>query len=365
MEAEWSVWIHDLQTGARIRPLQLSGDASWSTSIDGSGQSFATVVVNDAEYPFEPTEIADLFAPNKRMLVRWWGENGGGDPGDSVVCAHKVDSWDYDRDAGTVSVSAVDVLTEAKWRMVDWVGADKHSTLTITNRSAAGAVAEAIGRMIGFGWEWSLPIDLPLNTAGDFSGSWVFWKGFFIADIIDEIRERTGCDVFLAPYATSTGGVRFRTLVGSPIATGDALFSLDAKQSPVAAVKYRVDGSQQLTGLLGIGNGTGEEQETRWSGGIRLIPIRDTKKSFNDLAGDALQQAVDQHYASMVNPVVQWDVGSFTVSDDSPPTLVLPGRGLRLEVHGDPVIPDGVHGLRVVTASGGNGREIKPGVQYV
>ncbi|MCC4250793.1 hypothetical protein, partial [Microbacterium testaceum] len=63
------------------------------------------------------------------------------------------------------------------------------------------------------------------------------------------------------------------------------------------------------------------------------------------------------------NPVRQWSIGSVTVGEDFPPTLVLPGAELRLEVYGDPVIPDDVHHLRVLSVSGGNGRQLKPEVE--
>lgn len=363
MAADYSLWVHDAITGNPLQRVQPAEDAPFSASIAGDGQSSITVATNDAEYPFSPGAIPNLFTPNARLLVRWWGENGGADPGDAVVCAHKIDSWDYDRDAGKVSVQAIDLLAESKWRLVGGVDSSKYLTLTVTNRTPSGAVAQVLARMMQWGTPWFYPIDLPADAPGSFSGSWIYWKGFTIAEILDEIRKRTGVEIYLRPYATSTGGVRFQTRVGAPITIGGASFNLDADESPIAGIKYRVDGTQQLTGLQGLGNGTGEDQQTRAAYGTINIPIRDTKKSFDDLEGDALQQAVNTHYAANVNPVVQWDVSAFTIDDDTPPELVAPGRVLQLEIHDDVVIPDGVHTLRVISVSGGNGRQLKPEVQ--
>ena len=363
MAADWSLWVHDFQSGDPIKRVQIVDDAPWSTSIGGDGQSTITVATNDAEYPWEPGQVDDRFQPNRRMLVRWWGENGGAHPDDTVMCAHKIEEYDYDRDGGKVTVTAVDVLNESKWRLIDGVGASKYSTLTITNRSASGAVAQTLYRMMQWNAQWTLPIDLPADGPGTFSETYVFWKGFLISEILDQIKKRMGVEVYLRPYATSTGGVRFQTRVGGPITIGGANFNLDAAESPIAGIHYRVNGAQQLTGLLGIGDGTGEVQATAYAGGIYNIPIRDTKKSFDDLSGDALQSAVTTHYLNNVHPVAQWDVASFTVDDDTPPELAAPGHVFNLEVYDDPVIPDGVHTVRVMSVSGGNGRELKPEVQ--
>lgn len=365
MEPDWSLWVHDLITGEPVAPLTMQlgveGDG-WSASIGGDGASTTTIVANDADTPWTPATIDNLLSPGKRMIARWWGAQGGAHPADMVVYAHKIQSYDYDRDAGTITITGVDLIAEAEWRMIDGVLAPKDSVLTILNRTPSGAVAQTLARMMQWGPEWWYPIDLPADASGDFSGSWVFWKQFTISEILAEIRERTGVEIFLRPYATGSGGVRFQTRVGAPITVGGINLNIDADETPVAGIKYRKDASQVLTGLLGIGNGTGEDQETRWAGNP-AAPIRDTKKSFNDLVGDPLQQATSSYYTANRSPVVQWDVGAFVVSEDFPPAVALPGAVFNFEVSGDPVIPDGVHALRVLAVSGTNGRQVKPEVQ--
>lgn len=363
MEPDFSFWVHDQKTGDPIRRVWIAEDAPWSTSLSGDGESTFAVVVNDDEQGWEPGDIADVFRPNARMLVRWWGVHGGAHADDIVICAHKVEDYDYALDAGTVSVKAVDVADFAEWRLIDGVGADKYSSLVIANKSAACAVSMAFARMMQWNPDWYLPIDLLPDEAGSFSGSWVFWKGTLISDVLKEIRDRTGVEVYLEPYATSSGGVRFRQRVGAPIAVGSTHFHLKAAESPLAGVHYRVSGVNQVTGLEGIGLGTGEDQERRNAQGVLNIPIRDTRKTFPDLSSEALQQAANTYYAANVTPTVQWDIGSFTVGDGWTPDMVFPGRVLTLEVYGDPVIPDGVHTVRVIKLSGGNGRQLKPEVQ--
>ena len=361
MVAEWSFWVHDMATGNPIERLSVTADAPFSASLSGDGESSLTVVLS--EQTWGTGNIRWLFDPNARMLVRWWGENGGAHAGDVVMCAHKIDSFDYDRDKGAVTVAAVDVFDFADWRLIDGVGADKYSKLSITNKSASGAVRAAVARMMQWNAQWQLPIDLPADGGGGFSGEWVFWKGTLIGDVLKEIRDRTGCEIYFAPYPTESGGVRFRTLVGAPIDAGRTHFHLEAEQSPLAGIRYRVDGANQVTGVEGIGAGTGEDQHRASAGGTVGIPIRDTRKSFPDLIGNELQQATDTYYAANVGAVIQWDIGSYTAGDGWGPELVTPGRTLEIEVYGDPVIPDGEHHVRVVKVSGDSGRVIQPEVQ--
>ncbi|MFF7683157.1 hypothetical protein ACFZA2_10380 [Microbacterium sp. NPDC007973] len=372
MEPDWSLWVHDSVTGEPIERVDWAegSDGPFSASIAGDGQSsilvYASSLLNpDAAPGQENGRIASLFAPNLRFLVRWWGVNGGAHPLDDPLVAHKIESWDYDDDKGTVAVTAVDLIGEAAWRLVGGVAAEKDVTLTISGRSAAGAVRQTLARMMQWGPEWVYPIDLPADGPGDFSGTYPFWKGFSIEEILDEIRKSEGVEIYLRPYATQSGGIRFQTRVGAPVTIGGAKFYLGAAETPISGVKYRIDGSRQVTGVRGIGNGTGEDQKTAWAGGGPFaIPIRDTKKSFDDMEGDALHRAVSQSFATGRQPIAQWDIGSFVIGADYPPELSAPGRVFNIEVHGNPVIPDGVHTLRVMAVSGGNGRQMKPEVQY-
>ncbi|MDI9889979.1 hypothetical protein [Microbacterium sp. IEGM 1404] len=353
-EDEWSLKVHDAYTGAPVRSVT-SVDSKWSTSLAGDGVSTETIVVNDAENPWPHGDVANLFRPKARIIARWWGG--------SPLYAHLIEDWDYDKDAGTVTVEAADLLGEADWRMVDGVGADKYSTLTVTRRTPSGAIAAALARMMQWGWEWQYPIDLPADAPGEIDGSWPFWKKHRISDIIKQIEDRAGVETYLRPYATADGGIRFQTRVGGPITIGSTLLHLDADETPIAGVRYRVDGKKQITGLLGVGNGSGEDQETAWRGGIIRIPIRDIKESFPDLTGDALGQATEQYYLRNVDPVTQWSIGSYTIGDGYPPELAAPGRLWQVNSVGDPVIPDGVHPIRVIKASGTNGRQIQTEVQ--
>lgn len=354
MADDWQLCVNDAKTGNFIATIRTDDSSTWSTGIAGDGTSTETIVLNDAEEPFEQGDVADMFEPNDRLISRWWGEH--------CMYAQKIEDYDYDKDRGTVTVTTSDLVGETDWRLIAPVrGGDD---LIVTNRTTSGAIRAALARMMSFGSQWEYPIDLPADGAGPVSGRWQFWEKYRISDIIKQIEDRFGAELYFRPYGTPTTGVRFAARVGAPVTIGASTFNLDAEESPLSGVRYRVDGKRQVTGLLGLGNGSGEIQETAWIGvDSHPIPIRDTKQSFPDLVNPGLQQATDAYYWPNRSPLTQWSVGSFTISDDWSPEHASPGRSWRLESRGDLVIPDGFHQLRVIKASGGNGRVIKTEVQ--
>ncbi|KQT75660.1 hypothetical protein [Microbacterium sp. Leaf436] len=352
-ENGWSLTVNDAITG-RFRAHIESADSTWSTSIQGDGTSTETIVTNDADRPWEPGEIDSTFEGNSRLIVRWWG--------DTPVYAHKIDEYDYDLDAGKLKVQASDLIGEADWRLIDGVGADKFSALTVVNRSASGALRAILARMMQWGPDWEYPIDLPPDGAGDISATWEFWEKYRISDLIGQIEDRSNSELFLRVYSPGDRDIRFEAVVGAPIVRDRVSFKLHADETPLSGVKYRKSRRSQVTGIHGVGNGTGVDQETRWAGEPRG-PIRDTKQTFPDLTGEALQQTVTRYYQANADPRAQWTVGSFTISDEYPPMLALPGTRWDIESIGRQPIPDGDHAMRVIKLSGGNGYELKTEVQ--
>lgn len=352
---EWELTVHDAKTGAFKAQLDLA-DSSWSTSLAGDGVSDETFVVNDNDTPWPAGRVDSLFKPNDRLLARWWG--------DHCVYAQKIEDYAYDRDTGKVKVHTVDLSTEAEWRLLGGVDGlapgNNIPPLTVTNQAPRAAIGAAYARMMIWDAQWLYPIDLPGAEAGPISGTWEFWKKYRISDVLQQISERAGVEVFLRPYRAANSGVRFGIDVATAITAGTTTMNLAADDCPISAITYLKSGARQVTGLLGLGNGTGEAQEAKYAGAPPYtIPIRDTKQSFPDLTGDALQQATTTFYNANRVPVGQWSVGAFTIGDDWSPQHATPGRIWQVESNGDPVIPDGIQPLRVMKVSGGNGYQLK------
>lgn len=350
---EWSLQLFNAMTGAPAGRLPMSTDSSWSTGITGTQSSTETFLVKD-EVSLAG-RVDSLFAGNKHILARTWGSH--------VAYAQKVESWDYDRDTGKVTVSLSELRGEAEWRLIGGVSTSKTATFSITNRSSSGAIRAALQQMMNWGAAWEFPIDLPADGSGTFSKSWRFWEKQRISDILEQIEDIRGVELYLRPYL-SGGSLRYEAMVQPQIQIGLTEFKLHADESPLAGVKYRKDFTRQVTGLLGVGNGSGQDQETAWAGqDTHPIIIRDTQESIPDLKGAALQAATTNRFNARRQPTLQWTVGSFTASDEWDMSLAAPGRVWRLESRDDPVIPDGEHTLRVVSVSGGNSNQVRVEVQ--
>lgn len=351
------LWVHDAISGnERAQVFPLESGARWSTNMGGTGDCSWSFRIDDPETGMSGDRVRELFLPNARMLSLRLGDE---------VLAWKVEGWDYSDDNKTVTVTGVELIrTESKMRMTYGLSLYEFGTLTVTNRSYSGAVRAIIFQLTQRSPEWNYPIDLPADGAGGFSQTWEYWKKFTIEDLLVQI-EQEGVEIFFRPYLTSGRQLRFETIVGPKITIGQSAFHLQAEDSPLSGVHYRVDGSEQLTGVQGLGEGTGQDQEVAYTpnAGPFTIPIRDVKVSYADLKGARLQAAANASLEENRNLTVQWTVDTFTASDEYPPLHALTGRGWKLQSQGHPIYPDGVHTVRVIAASGSFGMQIKTEVQ--
>lgn len=351
------LWVHDSWTGderKQVRQLVEAG-TSWSMNITGTGQSAWVVPAGDGEDEYDRADLEDLFTPNSRLLALRFGM--------VVLGAWKVEEWDYDETTGTATVTATELREETKWRMTYALSDIFAGDLTVTNKSASGAARAVLARFMQWTSGWHYPIDLPADGAGTFSATWRWWEKFTIADLLKQI-EAEGYEIVFRPYLTAGRQLRFQTLVAPKVTYGQSFFHLQAEDRPLSGVHYKVSGAEQVTGVHGLGSGTGQDQESRVAGNLTfLIPARDVKIPFPDLKGARLQAATDAARDAGRDPAVQWTVDAFTISDEYGPEHALVGRAWQLESKGHPVFPDGVHQLRVIAASGSWSDQIKTEVQ--
>ena len=334
-------WLFDMRTGNRIRRVWPSAHP-WQTDLKGEGSSTATFKTDDAERPL--TNVPATFRPNARGLAVLWG--------DAVLYAGKIESWVYDRDAQTLAVSTVEIRQEMSWRLTYGVNQYENGTLSIANRSASGAVRAILARAMQWSAEWALPIDLPPDGPGTITSTWEFWRKLRISDLLTQIEEE-GYEVYFRPYLAGNQ-IRYQTVVASKIALARTRFMLQAAELPIDRILYMVDGSSEVTGVQGLGDGMEQDQQVAWAGSTtgQDIIIRDTKKAYPDLVGARLQEATNAGLIEDQVPLVQWSVGRYLVSEGWSPVHALPGRAWSIYSKGDPIIPDGTHELRVIAVQG-------------
>lgn len=352
--AEWETWIYKARTGASV-DLVTPEAFTWSTSLLGDGSGTATFKVDDTQKALTRERIWELFKPNDHMIVLRRGS--------FVAFAGKIDSWVYNQDAMTVTVTSVELENEWSWRLTYGVNAYTSGTLTVVNRTQSGAVAAILSRAMQWSPDWQYPIDLPATASGTFSATWEYFKKFKISDLLDHVRSE-GYEIYLRPYLAAGDMLRFQTRVAPRITLGTSSFILQVQEVPLGGIQYTVDGSNQLTGLQGVGNGTGQDQEVAWAGsGPYDIPIRDAKRDFPDRTGTRLQSATNSTLAAEDEPLIQWSVKEFTISDTALAEEATPGRVWQIDSQSDLVIPDGRHMLRVIATSGDLSNTIRTEVQ--
>jgi hypothetical protein len=353
--AEWVTEIHDAMTGDFIERAFPAG-ANWSTSLMGDGTGTFTFQVDDEETKVSRSRFWELFEPNSRFIVHRWG--------DFIAYAGKIEDWDYSLDAKSITIPTVELANEFNWRLTYGVNQYENGTLTVTNRTHSGAVRAILARFMQWSAEWAYPIDLPADASGTFTQTWEYWRKYKIRDLIAQI-EAEGYEVYLRPYRTSAGGHRFQTRVAQKVTIGTSSFFLQAAESPLTGVTFRRSGAQQITGGQGLGNGMGQTQPVAWAGSVtgQPIPIRDAKREFPGLEGDRLQASVNAWVQRDREPITQWSVESFQISDEWGPEHAAPGRVWQLHSKGDPIAPDGVSAQRVIKVSGGTGLTLKTEVQ--
>lgn len=353
------LWVHDAITGneiAQVHPTEAG--SSWSTNLGGTGQCTWAFFIDDPDTGMSGGRVRSLFQPNARLLALRFGA--------AVLGAWKIDDWDYFDDSKTVTVTGPELVrNETKWRMTYGLSEYELGTLSVSNSSYQNAVRAILSRFKDRSPAWNYPIDLPQDWSGSFSQTWEFWKKFTIEDLLVQI-ESEGMEIFFRPYLTASRQLRFETIVDTTVMVGLAHFHLQAQDSPLSGVHYRVNGAEQITGGQGTGEGTGQDQQVKFAGAPPYtIPIRDAKMQFPDLTGSRLQAATNAWFARAKNPIVQWTVETFTASEEYPPTLAVTGRAWKLQSAGHKIFPDGVHDLRVIAASGSFGAQIKTEVQGV
>lgn len=351
----WRFVIQAAKGGEDVEEVFPSA-CSWRASRAGTGSGSVTFQTRDAVAALGRDEFWSLLEPNDRMLsVRW---------GDHVSFLGVLGDWDYDRDAGSLTV-AMNEFPGAFFpqRMTFGVNQYALGDLLISNKSRSGAVRAVLQRAMEWSAEWVLPIDLPADGAGSFNAEWRRWDTLRISDLLTQI-EQDGTEIYFRPYV-SGAGVRLQTLVAPKVTYGASEFSVTAPASPITNVKYLRSGVQQMTGLLGVGNGTGSDMLTAWAGvGGAAIPIKDMKREFKDIDDVArLQAATTAAFEEYRNPIeqlsFQLELGEAGIS----PEDVQVGSVVTLEFQGDQVIPDGQLKQRVIALSGDMGTTLTPEVQ--
>ena len=361
----WRVVLFDLvgPDPGRIRKRVRPSSAPWTSRITGDGTCAFTFELGDAEDESTLTiaeqraQRAQDYLPNARGLaVIWSGLSGAGDPIDVVMYAGKIEAYEYAFGSQEFVVETSEIRGEFRWRFPYRMNAPASGDLAVSDKSRHGAVRAVLQRMFSLGARFGLPIDLPADSAGSVSARWEWWRKFRSSDLLEQIED-TGGEVLFKPYLTADRQhIRWETIVATRLELSRSTFLINADESPLEGIRYRVDGTQQVTELQGQGTGTGEDAPIEYAlaSTDRGIIARQGEVSFPGLKGARLKTAAERAMAARELPLVEVSVATFRIGGGWSAVHPTPGRAWHLKVQGDPVIPDSQDiAVRVVQASGG------------
>lgn len=358
----WEVWIHNTRSGSPELQLPNVSSANWTRRLGSLGSGSHQVELAQARMP--KSLIREIARGNKYTITQRWG----------VECAYAgVITNRQFIDASSRLILNHSELRAAVLGVRLPHGVNEYNPAagqrTVTNRSHAGALRAVLtwatksGTVPG----WELPIDLSADGGGGFSATWREEEGLTTNDLIGQI-EADGAETDLHPYITSDGYLRYQAKAAAPViaTAGSFLLPVRAPGSIVLDLETEDDYAAQMTGVLGFGNGTGQDRLWKYAptvaDGIGDLPVRDVRVNFPDIYDpNRLQAAVNAEFAQRRPPVDQWSFSLFI--GDRGPAFAGPAHLLDMHVYGSDFIDDGVHSKRVIALSGDMGYVVKPEVQ--
>lgn len=208
---------------------------------------------------------------------------------------------------------------------------------------------------------YSLPIFMQGTTGGTRSRTWYGYELPMVAEELETLMDAEGGpDIAMVPR-WSTDGTKLEWLIYDGIEVGGLIpVNLSANQKMLHGLKIKRDATDVATVVIGTGEGSEQdlEYEVASTGGS---PYPHLVKDASFPKEKSLQMLYDRTWAEADlagGPVEQWSA-SMNASDAFRVTMVKLGRQFDLYSHGDPMILDGHHLMRVIQYSGDLSETVK------
>lgn len=354
----WNVWVVNTVNGARRQKLPVSA-FPWDRVLNGAGSGSATIQLRDkvtSQLPY-----MDLTLPLSRTFVLSWNE--------TAVYAGIVWSREYDRDAGTMTVTLSDVWSILAARLALNRGATDiaNSILTWSGLSLATLCSKVV--QAGFQLpsnDWLVPIVYPSDVSGAGSKTWYGYDFPVVADVLTDLMgEQNGPDVDFVPQWSAGNDPRLQWVMRTgALSAGAWEWNLAAEKSGVTGLKWKQDASKVTTS--GIGRGEGSEKNVIHkrvqADGLGYALERVVSSNLKTVA--EVESHARGYLATYQTPTEQWSMG-IQANGHVPVTGLQLGGRVRLWSKGDPVISDGLHVHRLIQYSGDLGLSVNLGIQTV
>lgn len=328
-----------LVDGRSFRPTMevkpVSGSWSRARNIGRGGN--CTIQANDPDY-FLGTQRTPVWPFQQWIVVEWappgslvWKILYAGIiteavyswAGKSLDLAHS-DLWVF----WPKRVVTPDRSNDLASKKITWTG---HSAGTIAKKAIqAGLNAQ------GSPLNYALPIVFPADVAGTHDRTVYGYNFETVQDILDEVMESDeGPDIDFRPR-WSTGGTLEWVMEVNANRTVVFDYNLDADQTPVTSMTYKLAGMGLSNKVYGLGEGSEKKMLVRQSSGdLSPYPALESTASFKEINKlDRLQARTTGARKALDGAIRQVDM---TVKDDGPPrvTDLLLGSTIRWKADKD------------------------------
>lgn len=354
----WNVWVVNTHNGLRRYKMPVSS-FSWDRILGAAGSGSATIQLTDAVV--SKLDFMDLTAPVMRTWVLSWGN--------TAVYAGHVWSRDYDRDAGTMTVTLGDVWSMLAGRLA----LDRAATNIATSKlTYSGLTLATIAKKIVQSGmttpsnDWLLPIVYDPDVAGGTGREYFGYEFPRVGDVLDTIMKAAGGpDIDFQPRWTVETNPKLEWVMrAGNLTAGTWEWNITAPDSGATGVTWKEDASKVATSVIGRGEGSEKNvMHARRQAdflGYAVERVESTQLKTQAEVDGFAQSMLDTYKT----PTQQFGM-SIMASGRVPVTALQLGGRVRLFSSGDPVITDGLHVNRLVQFSGGLGEKISLGFQPV
>lgn len=354
----WNVWVVNTVNGARRQKLPPKS-FTWERVMNAAGTGRMVIQLRDRVVSQLP--YMDLTKTLSRTVVLSWD--------DKVVYAGIIWSREYDRDAGTMTLTLGDLWTMLAVRLA----IDRGATNIAASKLAWSGLSlpTLCKKVIQAGFtlpsnDWVLPIVYPADVPGTYNHELAGYDFPVVGDIVDEIIFRDGGpDTDFQGSWTVGSDPTFRWVMRSDFLLNEGMWewNLAAQKSGVTGLTWLEDAHDVTTSLIGRGEGSEKNvlhkrvQADGLGYAIERVKTSPNQKTEAEVGWFAMAQV-----GLLQKPTEQWDFSVVTDQRVQPSSLLLGGT-VRLMSSGDPVIPDGQHDHRLIQFSGSLNQKVKLGVQ--
>lgn len=318
---------------------------TWGRSLNSGRSGQSEFVLVTAENEGDGTVWRDSFKPLQTWLVTEYdGE---------VIYAGLIISDDYKWSTKTLTSNHSDFWWLLARRVVTEV---KDKTITKAKLSYTGLSPETLAKRAMragvFGPGYDLPLEFPFDVAGTMNRVFYGYNVELVEDIFQEaIDMDQGTNIDFRPHWDGDR-LEFVLVYSEPTKTLE--WDLDAKDSGVLEANYRRDGSETVTRMYGVGEGSEADMlMASFPGSSAVSPLAlEGVEIFKEATTQAVLDARTKGALATRNRLVEQLDLTLRATAPYPVNVYRLGDSIRIKAKSDPFLPSDWEEWELIEFSG-------------